>query len=277
MRVRFFSANVLARFGLTFAATVLFAAAAALVGCSSPPRVGATDISCDIIAGKAFWGLFKQPPENLVLYLEGAFTTTVEEASQPITTTNSVMQKSYYNWSSAEGIYQLSAFDLQPRFVYLTFGDKKSPALRRVIECLGAPSYYSMRYGSAGDAAPFVIGELFFTDKGVIVNVQVENAEINGAGSQQNPIRAVTDSTPVDTMQWVEPNHDVETIDWLATLDEWLPDETSRQAFTQQRLDYYRTFHPWPGGINRMELTYVEPYLLPALTVESPLQPTGTP
>ncbi len=263
------------RFLLT--AIVLFTAILALAGCSTSPRRGSTEVNCDIIDGKAFAGLFEQPTKELALYLEEAFTTTIQEASEPITTTNRVMQKSYYDWSGEAGTYQLYAFDRQPRYVYLTFGDKKSPALGRVIECLGEPTHYSMRYGSAGDAPPFVIGEFFFTDRGVIVNVQVWNAEINGTGNQQNPIRAVRASTPVDRMQWVEPNNDVETMDWLATLYEWLPDETSRLEFAQQRLDYYRTIRPWPGALDRLELTDVAPHEFPASTVDSPVQPTTAP
>lgn len=265
-----------ARCGFCLAANVVFAAVVALAGCSFSPRVGTTDVSCGIIAGQAFLGLFKQPPQDLALYLEDVFHTNVEEVSQPITTTSGVAQESYYNWSSEIGVYELSALNLTPRYVYLTFADEK-PALGRVIECLGAPTHYSMRYGSAGDSRPFVIGELFYADKGVIVRFQVWNSEIQTTSSRQNPVRAVNHSTPVDRMQWVEPGHDIETMDWLAALYEWRPDETSRLAYTQQKYDYYRSFRLWPGAIDRMELTYVAPYLLPASTIQSPIQPTSAP
>lgn len=264
------------KFGYCLRAGILSAAAIVLANCSFLPRVGTTAISCDIIDGKALVSLFKQSPEDMALYLENAFNTTVEQVSQSVTTTNSVVQESYYDWSTETGAYQLATFDLKPRYVFLTFVDEK-PTLGRVIECMGAPTYYSLRYGSAGDSRPFVTGELLYTQKGAIVRIQVWNSEVEATGNQQNPVRAVDDSTPVDMLQWVAPNHDIETMDWLAALYNWQPDEVSRLAFRQQNLDYYRSFRPWPGAINQMELTYVAPHLPPALTDESPFPTTETP
>lgn len=49
MKVQFTSANLLARSGLALSVIALFAAVIVLAGCSSPPRVGATDVNCDLV------------------------------------------------------------------------------------------------------------------------------------------------------------------------------------------------------------------------------------
>ncbi|MBK8050287.1 MAG: hypothetical protein IPK16_26195 [Anaerolineales bacterium] len=263
--------------GYGLLAILLLVTAVTLMGCSSSPKMTATDVSCDIISGKTFSGLFERWPENMAVYLDKAFATTVEEASQPITTTSGVVQESYYDWNSEIGAYQLSTFDRRPRYVHLTTGDE-GPTLGRVIECLGAPTQYSMRYGSAGDSRPFIVGELFYTDKGVIVRIRVPNSEIEDTSNSKNVIRAVNNATPVrPRMQWVESGRDIETMNWRAALYEWQPDEMSGIAFTQQNLAYYSSFRPWPGALDKVELTYIAPHLLPASGVESPLQPTRVP
>lgn len=252
-----------------------------LLSCSpSTTTSGAMNTACERITNASLANLFKQHANDAYEYLQHEYNTSVEQMSETATTPAHVpYTNTYYSWSDDFSDYQLVTYDSMPRVANVFFR-VNPPALARVIECLGAPTHYSLRYGSAGDSRPFLIGELFYLDKGIIAKIGATAIAVDATNllpSTTEFTAALDPSTPVNSLRLVEANQNIETMDWLSLMSEWQPVVASMNAYIRENQLYYQSVYPWPGAIKRMKLTYIAPHLLSTPSAESQVSPIATP
>jgi hypothetical protein len=245
-----------------------------ILSCTSGSSIsGSLTTDCARITNTPLAGIFQQSSVDAKLYLQQEYDVAVTPESETlVSSTNLTYTNTYYQWSDDAVSYQLATTDSVPRYANVAFR-QELPALKRTVQCLGSPAFYSLRYLTAADSRPFLIGELFYTEQGIIVYFGPVYANINATRSDAI---ALNSSMPVEAVRYVSPNHDVATMDWLALPTEWEPGEASHERYIQQNQGYFTSVLPWPGAIDKMELTYIAPHLIPP-SADSPIQPPPVP
>lgn len=158
------------RTGLTWSAMVFCFISTLFFSCSSGCSAsGSMTTVCTRITNPPLAGVFQNSALDMTSYLQQEFDPAIKPESETLTSSaNLTYTDTYYQWNDDSVSYQLVTFDSKPRYANVAFR-QEPPTLLRTVQCLGSPALFSLRYLTAADSRPFLIGELFYPEQGIIV------------------------------------------------------------------------------------------------------------
>lgn len=262
---------------------VLLSLLLSLAACSSFAQPeGIMDISCETLTanGLADVMLETKTQPQLARLIAGAFDLT--PSGYPYTAqADGSNEHSFftYQWRVAQTGFDAILTDEVLTYVRMMFDNRSAqPALGRVIDCLGAPDYYSIAYSKFPHVlTPQFFMDFYYTDQGIYFHAEPEAPRLTTSDDLTLLAQPATATTPIWWIEWVAPG-DVRELDWQTSnpfgpYTDRYGEIVGKEEFWQMRSELYEDVQPWPGSIEQLQVTWIAPFLLPLPPTPSPSSP----
>lgn len=252
-------------------AAVLLTLLLSVAACNQSPPQGITDIPCETLTANGMKDMVLKAttPAELAHQIIETFDVTPNDEDWEQTADGDIQQFHYSRWDVAQTGYAALITDDTVTYLVIAFEDySMQPALGKVIECLGSPDHYFIRYDQAPDAfKPYYVMNFYYTSQGIYLRSIITAPRLQSSDDLTLLDQPATATSPIGSITWVAPG-DVCELDWHATVPfgpyaDPFGETVDKEEWWAARAEMYEHVQPWPGSIEQLRVTWLPPYMLP--------------